>query len=840
MPRNTANGVSRLITHKNFVMKKYIENIKRLLSKVKQILKRFGHWYVHRFKGQPWWYKAIAGIISFVVFVILYFTAVNLNFLWLFGKSPTIHSIMHPETSEASELYSEDSVLIGKYFNENRTPVEYEEINPVFFKALIDTEDERFYSHHGIDFQGLFAAFKDILKGHARGASTLTQQLVKNMFRVRTQYSTGLLGKIPGVKILIMKSKEWVLAVELEMFYEKKEILTMYANTVDFGSNAFGIKTAAKTYFNTTPKDLTAEQAAVLVGLLKATSTYNPRINPENSIMRRNVVLDNMQKHGHLTKQECDSIKKLPLGLNYKVETVYDGKALYFREAVANYLRQWCKDNGIDLYSAGLKIYSTLNYKMQKYAEEALVKQMRTVQRNFRNHWGDQDPWRDENHNVIPNFIEDLAKKTDHYKALSQKYSNEDSIFYYLNQKHKVKLFDYDGEKEEEMSTLDSIRYMVKFMHAGFVSMEPQNGHVKAWVGDIDFKSWKYDKVTAMRQPGSTFKLFVYTEAMNQGLTPCDRRLDDYISLDVMNEKGELEPWRPHNANGYFTGDSIPLLAAFAQSINSVAVRVGMEVGTSNIVKTAHNMGIKSPLHDTPSISLGSSDVNLLELVNAYSTVVDDGRVHEPVLVTKIVDRHGKVIYTAKDESHQAIPYRSAFFMQQLLQGGLREYGGTSMALWRFVRKFDKSTSFGGKTGTSNNHSDAWFVGVTPGLVSGAWVGGEYRSIHFRTGALGQGSRTALPIVGYYLESVLDDPQFSKYRRKFPNPKEDIDRSCYSCTYIPRPREEEDSTEIDLDSLSASDFLILDDPKAADEKKADEEVNFDDILNESGSTPAKP
>lgn len=840
MPRNTANGVSRLITHKNFVMKKYIENIKRLLSKVKQILKRFGHWYVHRFKGQPWWYKAIAGIISFVVFVILYFTAVNLNFLWLFGKSPTIHSIMHPETSEASELYSEDSVLIGKYFNENRTPVEYEEINPVFFKALIDTEDERFYSHHGIDFQGLFAAFKDILKGHARGASTLTQQLVKNMFRVRTQYSTGLLGKIPGVKILIMKSKEWVLAVELEMFYEKKEILTMYANTVDFGSNAFGIKTAAKTYFNTTPKDLTAEQAAVLVGLLKATSTYNPRINPENSIMRRNVVLDNMQKHGHLTKQECDSIKKLPLGLNYKVETVYDGKALYFREAVANYLRQWCKDNGIDLYSAGLKIYSTLNYKMQKYAEEALVKQMRTVQRNFRNHWGDQDPWRDENHNVIPNFIEDLAKKTDHYKALSQKYDNEDSIFYYLNQKHKVKLFDYDGEKEEEMSTLDSIRYMVKFMHAGFVSMEPQNGHVKAWVGDIDFKSWKYDKVTAMRQPGSTFKLFVYTEAMNQGLTPCDRRLDDYISLDVMNEKGELEPWRPHNANGYFTGDSIPLLAAFAQSINSVAVRVGMEVGTSNIVKTAHNMGIKSPLHDTPSISLGSSDVNLLELVNAYSTVVDDGRVHEPVLVTKIVDRHGKVIYTAKDESHQAIPYRSAFFMQQLLQGGLREYGGTSMALWRFVRKFDKSTSFGGKTGTSNNHSDAWFVGVTPGLVSGAWVGGEYRSIHFRTGALGQGSRTALPIVGYYLESVLDDSQFSKYRRKFPDPKEDIDRSCYSCTYIPRPREEEDSTEIDLDSLSASDFLILDDPKAADEKKADEEVNFDDILNESGGTPAKP
>lgn len=811
--------------------KTIIENIRSFFSFLGLKLKKAGHWYVYRFKGRPWWYKTIAGIISFIVFLIVYFTAVNLNFLWLFGKSPTIHSIMHPETSEASELYSEDSVLIGKYFNENRTPVEYEEINPVFFQTLIDTEDERFYSHHGIDFHGIFAAIKDMFGGHARGASTITQQLVKNMFRVRTQYSTGLLGKIPGVKILIMKSKEWVLAVELEMFYEKKEILTMYANTVDFGSNAFGIKTAAKTYFNTTPAELKTEQAAVLVGLLKATSTYNPRLNPKNSLIRRNIVLDNMYKHGHLTRQECDSIKNLPIDLNFSVETAYDGKALYFREAVANYLRQWCKDNGIDLYSAGLKIYSTLNLKMQQYAEQALVKQMRVVQRNFRNHWGNQEPWQDERHNVIPHFIEDLAKKTEQYKILSQKYDNEDSVFYYLNQKHKVKLFDYDGEKEEEMSTLDSIRYMVKFMHAGFVSMEPQSGHVKAWVGDIDFRSWKYDKVTAMRQPGSTFKLFVYTEAMNQGLTPCDRRLDDYISLDVMNEKGELEPWRPHNANGYFTGDSVPLMAAFAQSINTIAVRLGQEVGTTNIVKTAHDMGIKSPLHDTPSLALGSSDVNLLELVNAYSTVVDDGRMHEPVLVTKIVDRHGKVIYTATDESHQAIPYRSAFFMQQLLQGGLRERGGTSMSLWGYVGKFDKSTSFGGKTGTSNNHSDAWFVGVTPGLVSGAWVGGEYRSIHFRTGALGQGSRTALPIVGYYLESVLDDPQFSKYRRKFPSAKEAIDRNCYTCTYIPRARDDEDSTDIDLDSLSATDFIIEEKAEQPEDKKDDGEVNFDDIVN---------
>ena len=818
--------------------KKTIDRIKSLLLLLKAKLLQFARWY-----------KTIAGIVSFFVFLIVYFTAVNLNFLWLFGKSPTIHSIMHPETSQASELYSEDGQLIGKYFNENRTPVKYGEINPVFFHALIDTEDERFYHHHGIDFKGLFAAAKDMMRGHARGASTITQQLVKNMFRVRTQYSTGLLGYIPGLRILIMKSKEWVLAVELEIFYNKDEILTMYANTVDFGSNAYGIKTAAKTYFNTTPDKLTATQSAVLVGLLKATSYYNPRTNPENSLKRRNVVLDNMQSHGHMSAAQCESLKQTPIELNFKVETAYDGKALYFREAVADYLKQWCKDNGIDLYSAGLKIYTTLNLKMQEYAEKALVKQMKNVQRNFRNHWGNEDPWRDENHNVIPNFIENLAKRTAQYKELEQKYGvNSDSINFYLNQKHKVKLFDYDGEKEEEMSTMDSIRYMVKFMHAGLVAMEPQSGHVKAWVGDIDFKSWKYDKVTAMRQPGSTFKLFVYTEAMNRGITPCDRRRDEYFAMDVHDsKKKEMVRWTPTNANGNFSGDSVPLLSAFAQSINSIAVRLGQEVGISNIIKTAHAMGIKSPLDDTPSLALGASDVNLLELVDAYSTIADDGRQRDPVLVTKIVDRRGNVIYTAPEESHQAIPYRSAFLMQKMLQGGLNLAGGTSMPLGGYVGPYRKTTDFGGKTGTSNNHSDAWFVGVTPGLVAGAWVGGEYRSIHFRTGALGQGSRTALPIVGYFMQSVFGDSQFSKYQRKFGAAKENISSSCYSCNYVPRSKARKDSIQAAKDSLEFDINLEehMDEGHAeggesknaesAGEKKKKKkdngEVNFDDFVN---------
>ncbi len=758
-------------------------------------------WYKGLYKNRKWYVKLGTGFATFIVTFILYLIMVDVNFLWLFGKSPSMNTIMHPKTTQASELYSADGILIGKYFSENRTPVEYEEVNPIFWKALIDTEDERFYHHFGIDFQGVFAALKDYLVHHdARGASTITQQLVKNMFRVRTEYSTGLIGSIPGLKILVMKSKEWITAVKIEMFFDKKQILTMYANTVDFGANSFGIKTAAKTYFGTTPKNLTPDQAAILVGLLKATTYYNPRINPKNSMSRRNVVLGNLLKHKDIDQAAYDTLTEKPISLQYSVENNYDGQAKYFREAVSNYLREWCRENGIDLYRDGLQIYTTIDTRMQKYAEEAAIKQMKVVQRNFNSHWGNTNPWQDEHHIEIPNFIEDLAKKLPIYKILSQKYDgNKDSIDYYLNLPHKVKLFDYEnGTIEKEISTLDSIRYMEHFMHCGFVAMEPQTGHVKAWVGDIDFKTWKYDKVTAMRQPGSTFKLFVYTEAMNQGLTPCDRRVDSYFAMKVY-DKGKETTWAPTNANGYFTGDSMPLKAAFAQSINSVAVKLGQEVGIDRIVKTAHSMGIKSKLDPTPSLSLGSSDVNLLELVNSYATVSNDGKMHEPILVTKILDRDGNEIYTAPTEEKQAISYRSAYLMQQLLLGGLREPGATSMSLWGYVGKHS-DTEFGGKTGTSNNHSDAWFVGVSKNLVAGAWVGGEYRCIHFRTGQLGQGSRTALPICGYFFQSVLDDSNFKKYHGKFGLPSDaSISTSDYTCASYYHRR---DTDSISTDSLA--------------------------------------
>ena len=730
--------------------------------------------------------KTITAIVSMIVLLFLYLGAVDINFLWLFGKSPGYFSgIRDPQTSQASEIYSADGVLIGKFFNENRTPVKYDEVSKDFWRALIDTEDERFYSHMGVDPIGIFGAVKDALLRHdGRGASTITQQLAKNMFRVRSQYSTGLLGKVPGLKILIVKSKEWIIATKLETIFTKEEIITMYANTVDFGSNAFGIKTAAKTYFNTTPKDLTTEQAAVLVGMLKATTYYNPLANPENSLRRRNVVLQNMVTHNDLSQERCDSLMQLPIKLEYKVENNYDGKALYFRQAVADYLKSWCMENNYDLYSSGLKIYTTIDTRMQKYAEDAAIKQMKQVQRNFRNHWGNNDPWIDETGKVIPNFIEDIAKRQPFYKSLLAKFPNEpDSINYYLNKPHKVKLFDYEnGTIEMEMSSLDSIRYMVKFMHCAMIAMEPQTGAVKAWVGDIDYKSWKYDKVTAMRQPGSTFKLFVYTEAMNQGLTPCDKRRDEYISMQVYDaKKHEMTTWTPGNANGTFSGDSMPLKSAFAKSINSVAVRLGQEMGIKRIIDTAHKMGIKSRLDDAPALALGSSDVNLLELANSYCTISNNGKHHEPVLVTRIVDKDGNEVYRGPETEEQAISYKSAFLMQQLLKGGMLEPGGTSQSLWGYVGNF-KDTEFGGKTGTSNNHSDAWFMCVSPKLVVGAWVGGEYRSIHFRTGALGQGSRTALPICGYFLESVLSDPAFAQYRAKFDKPNDDnITSDMYTC-----------------------------------------------------------
>ena len=757
------------------------------------------------------WYKVLAmwALTLFVMFF-LFLGSIDINLFNLFGPSPGFTDIQNPENfnSEASEIYSADSVLLGRYFSENRSAVDYEEISPILIRTLIDTEDERFYKHWGVDIEGLFAAAKDIATGRSRGASTITQQLAKNLF-VRTKKSeTGLIGG----NILIKKMKEWIIATKLEISLTKEEIVTMYLNTVDFGCNSFGIKTAARTYFGTTPDRLNYEQAATLVGLLKATSTYNPRTNPKNSLARRNVVLGQVYSKGHIlidgkaaSKAQFDSLTNVPTEVvELRHESSNDGMAPYFRRALTEYINRLCdeelipgynKENHLDLYADGLKIYTTLDSRMQAYAEDAAHHQMSIIQDKFNSHWSGMNPWRDEHHHEIPNFLEDLAKKTGYYKYFDKKFDgNQDSIFNHLrNDKHLVKIFTFNGEKEEMMSVMDSIRYMVSFMHCGMIAIEPDTRHVKAWVGDLDFNSWQYDKVTAMRQPGSTFKLFVYSEAMNQGMTPNTRRMDSYKAYpDTV--KGEVKIWAPHNANGFFTNTSVTLKTAFAMSINSIAVGLGFELGVDKIAKTAKAMGIESKLDVIPSLTLGSSDVNLLELTNAYCTPINDGKYNMPIMVTRIEDRHGKVIYESTLKEEQAIPYRTAYLMQQMLRAGM---SGTSSRIRSYTSEVYNTTEWGGKTGTSNNHSDAWFIGVTPKLVFGSWVGGEYRSIHFRTGELGQGNRTALPICGEFMNKVLKDVHFKKYRVKFPKPKETIDMTDYSSPveYTGHSGEEEEGSE---------------------------------------------
>ena len=755
--------------------------IKRIFNVLKNWLFLFIEWRerrILRFKNLPTWRKVLNTFLTILYLFAFYLLLVDINFLYLYGKSPSIKAIANPPQSYSSEIISSDGKLIGKYFTENRKEVTLSEISDEMINTLISTEDKRFYKHFGIDFRGLASAARDMLRGNPRGASTITQQLVKNMFKTRSQYSRGILGSLPGLRLPIEKTKEWSAALKLELLYSKNEILQMYLNTVSFGSNAYGIHTAAGTYFNTTPDKLNYEQSAVLVGILKAITAYNPYLNPDRSKQRRNVVIGQLVQNNYISSNEADSLKQLPIKLNYKVEKPNEGVAPYFRSFLTKFLERWGETNGYDIYADGLKIYVTIDSKMQEYAEEAVHKQMKTLQRNFFDHWSGQNPWRDENGKELTNFIPEITKRSSVYKSLSVQFNgDEDSIQKYLNQPRKMKIFDYkEGTKEVTMSSMDSIRLMNHFLHCGFVAMEPDTKQVKAWVGDIDYNYWHYDKVAqSKRQPGSTFKLFVYTAGMIAGKSPCDRYQDKPFTWG----KGKYA-WQPKNANRSYSYNNLTLKRAFARSVNTVAAQLAKDVGIQNVAGAARLLGIKSKLEEVPTLSLGASDVSLLEMVNSYSTVTHEGMYMAPVIVTKIVDKDGYVIYEHKARPKRVISYENAFLMTELLKAGITEPGGTSRALWNYdLMRWD--TEFGGKTGTSSNYSDAWYIGVTPKLVAGSWVGAEHRSIHFRSGSMGQGSRTALPVFALFMEKVLADQKFSKYRAKFPSePKEKISRD-YKC-----------------------------------------------------------
>jgi penicillin-binding protein 1A len=767
--------------------------------------KLFGHlnpegsYYKVIYNIYRWFYIGIAGLI---VYTFLIYT----NFLWLTGGMPSIEQLQNPKLSQASTIYSADGIEIGKYFTENRVPVDSSAISPWVFKALIATEDKRFHQHSGIDLRRMIGVVFGILTGNSDsgGGSTISQQLAKNLYSTRKKEMKGLLYYIPLIKTLVYKSKEWLTAIQLEKRFTKGEILTLYLNTVDYGNNTFGIKTASKTYFNKQPDKLNESEAAVLVGLQKATTFYNPIRNPQNSKKRRNTVLDRMVQNGDLDSEKAEKLKKEDIKLDINIEDAYDGQGNYLKVALARFIENWAekKDVSLDLYRDGLKIYTTIDSRMQDYADLAVGQHMKMLQKEFNAQWRDKNPWSYENGEEIPGFIDTVAKRTTVYKKLFTKYDgNLDSVNKYMNKPVPMNIFSWDGNKKEMMSHMDSIRYYKRFLQAGMMAFDPYSGFIKAWVGGIDYDHFKYDHVKqGRRQPGSAFKPIVYTSAIDGplNLSPCDRRKDKEIIMK-WKENGVQKEWKPKNSNGRFSNSNMTLRTALARSVNSVAVQLAAEVKPKTIVEYAKKMGITSPLDPVTALALGSSDVSLYDLVAAYGIFLNEGMYREPIFVFKIEDKSGKVLFEFEPKTHNAIKPESAYLMQYMLRGNIEEAGGTGRRMLSYTELFRNGGQVAGKTGTTSNNSDAWYVGFTKDLVAGVWVGGDDRSIHFR-GGLGEGSKSALPIFGIFMNNVYKDKALGYSPGPFAKPKIKIEKdymACYSYST---------SSSVAVDSLGLSEI----------------------------------
>ncbi|MHA7877754.1 MAG: penicillin-binding protein 1A [Bacteroidota bacterium] len=687
----------------------------------------------------------------------LYIFTVKINLWNLYGALPSLAVLENPENDLSSELYASDGVLLGKYFRNNRSPVAYEEISQNVINALLATEDCRFANHAGIDLKGLHRVFlfSILLQRNKGGGSTLTQQLAKNLFKTRSERYKGLLSKLPFIKTAIVKTKEWVVAAQLERSYTKQEIITMYLNTVDFGSNALGIKVATKTFFNTTPDSLSVEQAALLVGLLKAPSYYSPMRYPERARRRRNVVLGQLCKHQLLTQEDYEQLKAQPITLEYKVEDHNMGLATYFRSAIRDFLLQWAHRHGYDLFADGLKIYTTIDSRLQKHAEEAVVTHMQALQQSFDQHWAGANPWIDQEGNEIDDFIEKAAKRTTYYKCLVEEYGDDkDKINTLMNTPVATQLFSWEGEIDAVISPIDALRYNKRLLHAGFMAMEPHTGHIKAWVGGINYKHFQYDHVMqGKRQPGSTFKPIVYAAAIDNGYMPWHKVVDAPVTFRV---PGDPPIWMPRNWNKVYTGQAMTLRQAMARSVNSITAYLMKQLGPALVVDYAKRLGINSPLAPVPSLCLGSGDVSVYELVGAYSTFMNKGVWTAPLFITHIEDKNGRVLEVFTPQKREAISEKTAYLMVHMLKGTIEEPGGTSRGITPAIKD---ENEIGGKTGTTSNQSDGWFVGMSRGLCTGVWVGGEDRCVHFRTLGLGSGARTARPIWEKFMLSIYADPE---------------------------------------------------------------------------------
>jgi len=735
----------------------------------------------------------------FIIGIIVLYLAIEVNFLWLFGNLPEVDRNKKINLSYSSKLYSADSVLLGKFYIEEREPIyTLNEVNPLFIKALLATEDVRFFEHKGIDLEATFSILWYIIKGENRGGSTITQQLVKNLYKTRANKNTGLLGHIPFLRPFIIKFKEWITAIKMEKIYSKNEILTMYLNTISFGNNAYGIRIGAKRYFNTIPSKLTLNQSAILVGMLKATSYYNPILYPQRVKNRRNVVLSQMLKYNFITKEEYNNAINSDLNINFTVE---DQENIpvggYFRNAVATYL----KEHGYNVYTDGLIIYSTLNYKMQLHAENTIKEYMKKLQKKFNRHWGKKNPWVNDNEEEIPNYINNIITKTQMYKQLQQTYKNQYAIINkYINTPKKTSVFSYNGIKDTFISPFDSVAYFRRFLQTGFVSINPYNGHILTWVGGINYKFFKYDNVKqSKRQPGSTFKPFVYTTAIDSfNYSPCDKLVDKPITINYI-ENGEKKSWSPHNADWENTNREMTFREALAKSINSIAAQLTEIVTPEAIIIYAKRMGIKSKLKPVPSIGLGSNEVSLLEMVASYCTFLNDGYYIDPLPVKTIYDNNRKLLKKFYPVKKRAISPETAFLMTYMLKGGIEIEGGTSQALFEFDL-FKNGNEIGGKTGTSSDYSDAWFIGLTKDIVAGVWVGGIERCIRFRKSERAEGALIALPIFGQFMEKIYKDKSINIKPGPFPKPSIEIKKE-YKCKHASHKEEEDYEEDYEEENL---------------------------------------
>ena len=733
-------------------------------------------------------------------------TGIGLFFLlasWgLFGSMPSFEDLENPDSNLATEIISADGVVLGKYFQKNRSQLKYADLPKNLVQALVATEDARFYEHSGIDGRGTLRAISSL--GTSGGASTLTQQLAKQLFH-------GEGSKFLPFRI-VQKVKEWIIAIRLERQYTKNEIIAMYCNVYDFGNNSVGVSSAAKTYFSKEPKDLTINESAILVGMFKNSGLYNPIRNPQGVINRRNVVFSQMEKGKIISEKEKERLQSLPLKLNFKLETHKEGTATYFREYLRDYMKKWVEENkkpdgsDYDIYRDGLKIYTTIDSRMQAHAETAVTAHMANLQEEFFRQSKDNKnaPFVNISSVETQRILNQAMKSSNRWAVMKAMDKSEEEIIKSFSEKTKMTVFSWKGEKDTLMTPLDSIRYYKHFLQSGLMAMEPQTGNVKAWVGGINYKYFQYDHVgQGARQVGSTFKPFVYATAIEQlNMSPCDSIIDG----PFMIRKGRhhvTADWEPKNSDNKYRG-MVTLKKGLANSINTISAKLIDKVGPEAVIDLTHKLGVKSEIVNQPSIALGAVEITVEDMVAAYSTFANQGVYMKPQFISKIEDKSGVIIYEPIPESHDVLNKDIAYAVVKLLEGvteggsgdRLRTTGGGNGSNRWTGYPYSFKNPIAGKTGTTQNQSDGWFMGMVPNLVTGVWVGCEDRSARFKSITYGQGATAALPVWGYFMKLCYADPALKVSKEPFERPTNlSIKVDCYVPKKVVDTTDTEHNTE---------------------------------------------